>query len=157
MRVQRIVSLPILIVLLIVTGCTNPDKELADRILRTPREQRGLELSRLSGERQVDTYLYIYRRTEPPVILAGELAENWRTTLPSITSRLGKEANETSTVALMMALSAISSQYCSVADRKDVLTVAQQAVSRIGPPYKDLAERQLNRMEHPEKQLPPCQ
>jgi len=57
----------------------------------------------------------------------------------------------------MLALSAISSQYCSLAERNDVLVVAKQAVSRIGPPYRDLADRQLNLMKHPEKQLPPCQ
>jgi len=154
--IRRIVCLPITIVLLLVIGCADPEKELANKILRMPIEQRAGELSQLSAKQQVDVYLYVYRRTEPPVILAGELAKNWRATLPSITSRLENEQNETSIAALMLALSAVSSQYCSLAERNDVLAVAQQAVSRIGPPYRDLAERQLSLMKHPEKQLPPC-
>ena len=157
MKIRRTVCLMIPTVLLTVVGCADPDKKLADKILTMHFDQRAVELSHLSGEQQVDLYLYVYRRTEPPVILAGELANNWRTTLPSITSRLENEQNETSTAALMLALSAISSQYCSLAERSDVLAVARQAVSRIGPPYRDLAERQLNLMKHPEKQLSPCQ
>lgn len=156
MSTSRIVSLQIAILLLIAIGCANPEKKLADRVIRMPFEQRAVELSHLSGKEQVDLYLYIYHRTEPPVILAGELAKNWRTTLPSITSRLENEQNESSTAALMLALSAISSQYCSLAERYNVLAVAQQAVSRAGPPYKDLADRQLYLMKYPEKQLPPC-
>jgi hypothetical protein len=150
-------SARLLVALLTVVGCGNPDAELTHQILNMPVEQRGVALSRLPGEKQVAVYLYAYNRTEPPVILAGELADNWRTTLPSITARLAREDKETSAVGLIMILSAISSQYCSLADRNDVLAVARQAVSKIGPPHRELAERQLNRMEHPEKQLSPCQ
>jgi hypothetical protein len=149
-------SPPLWIILLIFSGCTNPDKELTNEILNKPREQRGVALSRLSGEKQVDVYLYAYRRMEPPVILAGELADNWRTTLQPVTVRLAREDNETSAVGLMMILSAISSQYCSLAKRDDVLTAATEAISKIRQPYSELAERQLRLMKTPEKQLPPC-
>jgi hypothetical protein len=156
MKVWIRLSVPLWTILLISGGCKNPDKELATEILNLPREQRGVALSRLSGEKQVDVYLYGYRRMEPPVILAGELADNWRTTLQPITDRLAREDNETSAVSLIMILSAISSQYCSLANRDDVLAAATQALSKIKPPYSELAERQLRLMKTPEKQLPPC-
>jgi len=59
MRIRRIVCLPISIVFLIVIGCSDPDKELANKILRMPLEQRAVELSRLSGNQQVDIYLHL--------------------------------------------------------------------------------------------------
>jgi hypothetical protein len=64
---------PIWIVVLILAGCTNPKKELTRQILDSPVEQRGLILANLSGEKQVDVYLYAYHKIEPPVILAAEL------------------------------------------------------------------------------------
>lgn len=139
-----------------ISGCANPDKELTRELLSLPVEQRAQALSKFPAEKQLDLYMYAYNRMEPPVILAGEVARNWQTTLPVIKSRISTEKSDHLLAGLMMILSAMSSQYCSLAKRDDVLAVASQAVSKIGPPYRDLARKQLNEIRHPENQLPSC-
>jgi hypothetical protein len=140
-----------------IGGCANPDRDLTREVIRLPVEERGQALSKFPAEKQLDLYMYAYTRMEPPVILAGEVASNWQTTLPVIKARLSTERYDHSLAGLMMILSAISSQYCSLAKRDDVLAVASQAVNKIEPPYRDLANEQLNQLMHPGKQLPPCQ
>jgi hypothetical protein len=140
-----------------LSGCADPTRKLTYEIVRTPPEQRATALSRLPAERQLDVYEYAYRRMEPSVILAGEVASNWRTTLPVITDRLARNNSEQSLVGLMMILSTVSSQNCSLAKRNDTLLAASQAVSKISPPYRELAERQLKKIKNPDSDLPPCE
>jgi hypothetical protein len=138
-------------------GCADSTRRLTYEIVSTPPEQRATVLSRLPAEKQLDVYEYAYRRMEPSVILAGEVASNWRTTLPAITDRLARNDSEQSLVGLMMILSAVSSQNCSLAKRNDTLLAASQAVSKISPPNRELAERQLKKIKNPDRDLPPCE
>jgi len=142
--------------LTLISGCSNPDKEAAWEIIKMPTEQRGPALSRLAPEKQVDVFLYAYTQIEPPRILAGEVASNWKSTLPVVKNRLVSETNPPMLAGLMMILSAVSANYCALSEREDVLTAASQAVNKLGAPYRDLAEKQLKEIAHPEKQLPPC-
>jgi hypothetical protein len=125
-------------------------------IVKMPHEQREVVLSKLTGEEQIEVYLYAYTRMEPPVILAGEMASNWPSTLPVIAKRLKTEESETSLVGLMMVLSAISSHFCSLETNNDVLEGASQVVTKIKPPYRELADKQLKEMKEPNRQLPLC-
>ena len=156
---RRLTSLCMCIVVLPawISGCSNPDKEAAREIIRTPREQRGQALSRLSPEKQVDVFVYADTKVEPAVILAGEVARNWKSTLPIVKQRLASETDARTLAGMMMILSATSAQYCSLSGREDILSVASQAVSKIDPPYRDLADKQLKEITHPQNQLPFCQ
>jgi hypothetical protein len=145
------------VLLTLISGCSNPDKEAAWEIIRTPSEQRGQALSRLTPEKQVDIFVYADTKIEPPLILAGEVASNWKSTLPVVKQRLASETDSRILAGMMMILSATSSQYCSLSDREDVLSAASQAVNKIGAPYRDLAEKQLKEITHPQNRLSPCQ
>ncbi len=145
------------VLLALISGCSNPDKEAAWAIIRTPSEQRGQALSRLTPEKQVDIFVYADTKIEPPLILAGEVASNWKSTLPIVKQRLASETDSRILAGMMMILSATSSQYCSLSDREDVLSAASQAVNKIGAPYRDLAEKQLKEITHPQNRLSPCQ
>jgi hypothetical protein len=145
------------VLLALILGCSNPDKEAAWAIIRTPSEQRGQALSRLTPEKQVDIFVYADTKIEPPLILAGEVASNWKSTLPIVKQRLASETDSRILAGMMMILSATSSQYCSLSDREDVLSAASQAVNKIGAPYRDLAEKQLKEITQPQNRLSPCQ
>jgi hypothetical protein len=155
----RLTSLSICLVVLVasISWCSNPDKEAAWEIIKTPQEQRGQALSKLSPEKQVDVFVYADTKIEPPVILAGEVASNWKSTLPVIKQRLVSETDGGTLAGMMMILSAVSAQYCSLSGREDVLSVASQAVDKIDAPYRDLAKKQLREITHPQNQLSRCQ
>lgn len=142
--------------LLLLSCDPPPERSTALRILEMPTEQRLRAMSELPPEKQVDVFLYAYTSVEPPKILAGEVAQNWKVTLPVIKDRLAKESRESYLDGLMLTLSAISARYCSLADRTDVLLVASRAVEKIGPPYRELADEQLARLKQPSADLPPC-
>jgi hypothetical protein len=140
----------------IIVGCTTPVGKKTREIVKMSHEQREVALSKLTGEEQIEIYLYAYNRMEPPVILAGEMASNWPSTLPVIAKRLKTEESETSLVGLMMILSTISSHFCSLETNNGVLASASYAVTKIRPPYRELADQQLKEMKEPNRQLPQC-
>lgn len=141
---------------LLLIGCEAPERVVTLRIIKLPAEQRLAAMSDLPAEKQVDVFLYAQSRVEPPISLAGEVAHNWRSTLPVIRDRLATESREDHLAGLMLALSAISSTFCSVSDRSDVIIAASAAVEKIGPPHRELAEEQLKRVKYPSAVLPPC-
>jgi hypothetical protein len=67
------------------------------------------------------------------------------------------ETNDNILSEYMMILEFISLDQCSFAERQDILDVAGRAVSRIHPPFRELAERQLQEIMKPKKKLPPCE
>lgn len=144
------------VLLALISGCSDPDRETAWKIIKMSPEQRIQALSRLAPEKQVDIFVYAYTRIEPPTILAGEVASNWKSTLPVVKQRLTSETDDRILAGMMMILSATSAQYCSLSDREDVLSAASQAANKIGAPYRDLAEKQLEKITHPQNRLSPC-
>jgi hypothetical protein len=141
---------------LIVSGCRNPAKEATLEIIRMPAQQRERALSQLSPEQQLDVYVYADTKIDPPLILAQEIASNWKSTLPPVKNRLESETDGATLAGLVMILSAVSTDHCSLADREDVLSAASRAIAKIGIPYRELAEKQLREIAHPDNQLPPC-
>jgi hypothetical protein len=81
---------------------------------------------------------------------------NWKADLPIVKQRLASDSDGR-LAQLMPVLVAISSNYCSLAERKDVLSLVSQAIPRMGDLYRASAEEDLKRIVHPTKQLPPCQ
>jgi hypothetical protein len=142
--------------LALASGCSYPDKEAAWEIIKMPPEQRGQALSRLSPEKQINIFVYANTKIEPPLILAGEVASNWKSTLPVVKQRLASETDARTLAGMMMILSVVSANYCSLSNREDVLSAASQAVNKLGEPYRDLAEKQLKEIAHPLNRLPPC-
>jgi hypothetical protein len=141
----------------LVGGCATPERQLTREIIETPVDKRASVLARFPADKQLDIFMYAYTKMEPPRILAGELASNWRTTLPVVKAHLMTDTDEVTLSGMMMILSAVSSQYCSLEDRSDILTAASQAVGKIRAPHRELAEQQLKQIAHPEMHLPPCQ
>lgn len=57
----------------------------------------------------------------------------------------------------MPILVAISNDYCSLAERKDVLALVSQAIPRMGPLYQRSAEEDLKRITRPTQRLSSCE
>lgn len=139
-----------------VGGCSSPDERLARSVIRMTPEKRRATFSHLSPETEIYVYTYGYTRNEPPVILASEIAPNWKSVLPVLSVRLQSEHSEAALAGLLMILPVISEHYCSLSERNDVLSAAYGATARLGPPYRELAERQIEEISHPGTGLPPC-
>jgi hypothetical protein len=123
-------------------------------------QQRREAFAGMPPNKQLDVYLYGSLRFEPGLMFSDEVASNWKSVLPVVKERLASESthNEDRTQLLWL-LATISQNYCSLADRKDVLTAASQAIAGMDNAHRQYAEEPLNRISHPtnNKQLPSCQ
>jgi hypothetical protein len=120
-------------------------------------QQRREAFAGLPPNKQLDVYLYAATKVEPGLIFSDDVASNWKSVLPVLKDRLVSEPSEANRLQLMWLLAAISDNYCSLVERKDVLTVAAQTVAGMGEPRKGSAAEPLRKITHPAKQLPPCQ
>lgn len=138
------------------SGCTNPDAEQARAIIRMSPQQRREAFAGLPPSKQLDVYLYAATKVEPGLIFSDDVAANWRSVLPVLKERLASESNEKSRLQLIWLLAAISDNYCSLAERKDVLGVASQATAAMGELRKTSADEALRKIANPPKQLSEC-
>jgi hypothetical protein len=132
------------------------DAKQALEIMRMPEDQRQQAFAKLSPNKQVDVYLAGRMRVEPPLLSQFYLASNWRSVLPVVKDRLTTESDGR-LASLMPVLVAISNNYCSFAERKDVTSLVSQAIPRMGRLYQESAEEDLKKISRPNKELPPCQ
>lgn len=146
----------VLIVFSAVSGCSSSEEKLAKSVVKMSADERSQTLSRLSPETQLYIYTYAYTRNEPPIILAKEIAADWKSVLPVLEARLKSENNETVLAGLIMILPVISANYCTLSGREDVLSAAAQAAAKLGPPYRELAEKQVEEIRHLDTNLPTC-
>jgi len=137
-------------------GCSSPDEKLARSVIRMTPEERRATLSHLRPETEIYVYTYAYTRNEPPLILASEIAPDWKSVLPVLSVRLKSERNEAILAGLIMVLPVISEHYCSLSGRDDILSAASQAATKLEPPYRELADKQIEEIRRPDAKLPPC-
>lgn len=139
-----------------LTGC-GPEARQVKEIMEMTPQQRQEAFAKMTPERQLEIYSY-GQKYEPPLNFHFYIAGNWRSLLPVVKKRLTSESDEKKLADIVALLSAISITQCSLADRKDVLDLASQAVARLRKdPYREWAAENLYRVIHPAKQLPPCQ
>jgi hypothetical protein len=110
----------------------------------------------MSPKKQLDVYMAAAMKLEPPIPYQGYLAANWRTVLPVVKERLASESDGR-LAALMPILVIISGNFCSLAERNDVLSLISQAIPRVGELYRASVEEDLRKIAHPTKQLTPCE
>jgi hypothetical protein len=138
------------------TARRDPIAERAEAIVHMPSEERRQAVSGLRPDEQLDVYMYAYTKMEPPKVLASEVASSWKTVLPILESRTTSETSSRKLAGLIMIFAAISYNECSLAGQQDVLATTSEAVTKISPPFRKVAEEQLREIAHPTKQLPPC-
>ena len=138
-----------------LTGC-GPDAKQARAMRQITPQQRREAVASMPPEKQLDVYL-IAAGGEPGHNFSYDLASNWKSVLPALKQRLASQPGEAERVQLLWLLAAISENYCSLAERKDVLDAASRVVASMGASNKQYAEEPLRRVIHPTKQLPPCQ
>ncbi len=124
--------------------------------MRMSALERKQAFASMSPIKQMDVYMAAATKLEPPIPYQGYLGANWKSVLPLVKERLASESDGRLAV-LMPILVIISDNYCSLAERKDVLSLVSQAIPRMGDLYRASAEEDLKRIVHPTKQLPPCQ
>jgi hypothetical protein len=139
----------------LLSGC-GPDARQARAMRQITPQQRREAFASMPPEKQLDVYL-ISAGGEPGHIFSYDLASNWKSVLPVLKQRLSSQRGEAERVQLLWLLAAISENYCSLAERKDVLDAASRAVASMGASSKQYAQEPLRRVIHPTKQLPPCQ
>jgi len=132
------------------------DGKQARAIFRMSEEQRKQSFAELSPNKQVDVYIAGATRFEPPIPFQGYLAANWKSVLPVVKERLASESDGR-LATLMPILVVISQNYCSLADREDVLSEVSKAIPRMGDHFRASTEEDLREITHPIKKLPPCQ
>ena len=143
---------------LALAGCLPPldsDGQQALAIARMPAEEAQRAINKLSPDKQVDVYLAGGTQVEPPLMLQGYLAPNWRAVLPVVKARLAS-ASSARVFELSNLLLIISQNFCSLAERDDVLSAVSAAGPRAGP-YRTSVEEDLKKILQPAKKLPTCQ
>jgi hypothetical protein len=138
------------------SGCNDAEAKQARGIIQLPSEQRRQALAQLAPDKQLDVYLYAATRTEPPLILAAELASNRPSILPNVKERLAAEVDDRRFVQLMQILVAISASDCSLEKRKDILGIVELALPKMREDNRQQADHLLEAITHPVRQLPPC-
>jgi hypothetical protein len=138
-----------------LTECGS-DARQARAMRRMSPQQRREAFARMSPEEQLDIYLAA-AGGEPGYNFSEEVGANWKSVLPVLLRRLSTQAGSAERIQLLWLLATISEHYCSLKDRKDVLDIASQVVSRMEEPSKHYAEEPLRRITHPTRQLSPCQ
>ena len=154
-KLLSVLFVSIVAVLVLCLACCNPEGAKVKALLGMTHEQRRAAFAEMPPDKQLDIYL-VAARGEPGHNLSEDIAGNWRVLLPVLKVRLSSEAGEAEQTQLIWLLAAISNHHCSLVERKDILEVASQVVSRMGEPSKRYAQEPLGRIVHPANQLPPC-
>ena len=154
---RRLFEPAIVFAWLAVSGCSwivDSDVKQAQAIVKLPEWQRQDALAKMPPNKQMDVYL-AGATADPPMVLQGYVAANWKTVLPAVKERLATESGGR-LAQLTPLLVTISDSYCSLADRVDVLTAVSQAIPRMAEYYQVAAEEDLRKISTRAKRLPPC-
>jgi hypothetical protein len=130
------------------------DVRQAQAIVKLPEWQRQGALAKMPAIKQMDVYL-AGATADPPMVLQGYVAANWKVVLPVVKERLATESDGR-LAQLTPLFVTISDSYCSLADRVDVLTAVSQAIPRMAEYYQVAAEEDLKKISASAKRLPPC-
>jgi hypothetical protein len=137
------------------SGRMDSDVRQAKAIMRMPENQRQQAFDKITPSKQLDVYLAGATKVEPPIMLQGYLAANWRAVLPVVKERLASET-DARLAQLTPVLVIISDSYCSLADRVDVLSAVSAAIPRMAEYNQVAAEQDLRNISQPAKRLTPC-
>ena len=124
--------------------------------MRMSAEERQTAFANMPPSKQLDVYMAGATKFGPPIMFQYYVAANWKADLPIVKERLASESDGR-LAQLMPILVAVSNNYCSLAERKDVLSLVSQAIPRVGEPYRASVEEDLRKIAHPTKQLTPCE
>lgn len=158
LSMNRLPMLATIFACLAITACSglmDSDVRQAKAIMKLPEEQRPQAFAKMAPNKQLDVYLAGATKIEPPTMLQGYLAANWKSILPVVKERLASESDGR-LAQLTPVLVAISDSYCSLANRVDVLSAVSQAIPRMAEYYQVAAEEDLKNISQPAKRLPPC-
>jgi hypothetical protein len=144
----------LLAILAYFLGCDPKGKEI--RTLRGMTRQERLEaFASMDPQKQLDLHLAA-QQGEPGDNFSFYVAPNWRTVLPALERRLSSEKGDAEKIQLLWLLATIGGNYCSLAERSDVIDAAAKALATISTSNKSYAEEHMKRAFHPAKVLTPC-
>jgi hypothetical protein len=155
---NRIFILALLCTFSVIVACRGfPDSDTrqAKALMRMSGQERQRAFANLQPNKQLDVYMAGATKFGPPIMFEYYVAANWKAVLPSVKERLVSESDRR-LAALMPILVVISDNFCSLAERDDVLSLVSQATPRVGELYRASVEEDLRKIAHPTKQLPPC-